>query len=195
MVISLVRHGQTAWNLDRRMQGRTDVPLDAIGREQARAAVRDLGGVAWATIVSSPLVRARETAEIIATGLGMELGDTHDEFMEQSFGEAEGLAVDDARAQWPARDYPGGETVAEVGARGLLGLERIAERHPDGDVIIVAHGNLIRATLAAASARAFDDIAILPNCSSSQLEFSAGSWRLLTVAGEPVVVDDAVRLG
>lgn len=168
------------------MQGRADIPLDDTGREQAHLAVAEFADAGWGAIVSSPLARARETAQILADGIGIELGEADDDFMEQSFGDVDGMLVDVARERWPERDFPGGETIPDVGARGVRALERVAERYADTDIIIVAHGNLIRSTLAAASGRSFFDIALLPNCSSSQISFERGSWRVLTVAGEPI---------
>ncbi|NQD89088.1 histidine phosphatase family protein, partial [Paenarthrobacter sp. CM16] len=63
---ALVRHGQTDWNAERRLQGSTDIPLNDVGREQAREAVAFLSDQQWDTVVASPLSRAAETAEIIA---------------------------------------------------------------------------------------------------------------------------------
>ncbi|MFD4422127.1 histidine phosphatase family protein [Agromyces sp. NPDC058484] len=152
MLIALIRHGQTDWNLAGRMQGRSDIPLNAVGREQARAAASALMSAEtepWDAIVSSPLGRARETAEIIATTVGVPPGATYDELIEQDFGAAEGTLVADLDTRWPDRDFADKEPDDEVGRRGIRGLERIARDHRGARVLAVAHGTLIRHTLAA----------------------------------------------
>src|SRR4029453_2522660 len=129
MVLALIRHGQTDWNLDGLMQGRTDIPLNDTGREQALVAASAVSGERWDAVVSSPLVRARETAELIATTLGVPLGGEYDELIEQDFGAAEGTPVSELDVRWPERDFAGKEPDEEVGARGLRGIERIAGDH------------------------------------------------------------------
>jgi probable phosphoglycerate mutase len=88
---ALVRHGQTDWNAQRRLQGSTDIPLNDVGRGQAREAVAALSGYGWDAIVSSPLSRAAETAGLIAHGLGMRVARHIPELTERSFGPAEGM--------------------------------------------------------------------------------------------------------
>lgn len=150
--IALVRHGETDWNLARRIQGRTEVPLNTTGRAQAAAAaarlaeLADEGGAPWRGLLSSPLGRAIETAEIIATALGLPQARTDAALWERDFGPAEGLLVSDAHARWPGLDIPGAEPndlLAERAAGALLG---ILDRAPG--TIVVAHGALLRAGLA-----------------------------------------------
>ena len=92
MTIALVRHGQTAWNFERRLQGTTDIPLNDTGREQAATVAPRLTGT-WDVVVSSPLGRARETAQIIADALGLELGGTYPDVVERHYGDAEGATA------------------------------------------------------------------------------------------------------
>ncbi|MET0975580.1 MAG: histidine phosphatase family protein [Leifsonia sp.] len=186
MVIALVRHGQTDWNLERRMQGTSDIPLNALGREQALAAGALLAEEHWDVIVSSPLVRARETASIIADRIGLPLGAAYVDLGEQHFGEAEGGVVAEVMERWPDRLFPGMEPDADVEARGFRALTRIVEDFGDANVIAVAHGTLIRATLAAVSGRPRTSYPYLDNGSSTRLRVDAEGWRVLTVGGEPV---------
>ena len=183
MRIALIRHGQTDWNLAARMQGRTDIPLNDTGREQARVAASLLAIEPWDVVVSSPLGRARETAEIIAAALGVPLGASYDELVEQDFGAAEGTLVAELATRWPDRDFADKEPDEEVGPRGIRGLERIALDHPGARVLAVAHGTLIRHTLAAISGHETRQYQKLDNASSSLVRFADATWRVLTVGG------------
>lgn len=183
MLIALIRHGQTDWNLAMRMQGRTDIPLNGTGREQARVAASVLATEPWDAVVSSPLGRARETAEIIAAALGVPLGASYDELTEQDFGVAEGTLVGELATRWPDRDFAGKEPDEDVGPRGIRGLERIALDHPGARVLAIAHGTLIRSTLAAITGHEARRYPKLDNASSSYVKFTDASWRVLTVGG------------
>ena len=85
----LVRHGETDWNAQRRIQGSTDIPLNATGRAQAATTGRLLARREWDGIYSSPLSRAFETASIIATEIGLDRPSTIDEIVERNYGAAE----------------------------------------------------------------------------------------------------------
>jgi probable phosphoglycerate mutase len=191
MVIALIRHGQTDWNRAVRMQGRTDIPLNDEGRAQAREVVAELAESDWDVVVSSPLGRARETAAIIADGLGLELGPTYDGLTEQDFGDAEGMLVADVHDRWPNRDIPGAESDEAVAERGVAALEQIASDYPGQNVLAVAHGTLIRRTLSLISGHEAHDYPRLANVSSSQVCLDDGTWAVLTVGGAPF---DEVRI-
>lgn len=191
MVIALIRHGQTDWNQAALMQGRTDIPLNATGRAQARAVVRELAESDWDVVVSSPLQRARETASIIAEGLGLELGPAIDGLTEQDFGDAEGMLVSVVRERWPDRDIPNAEPDSAVGERGLAALAWIAETYAGRNVLAVAHGTLIRRTLAVISGHDAHDYPRLDNVSSSHVNLDGDTWAVLTVGGAPF---DEVRI-
>ena len=150
----LLRHGETAWNRERRYQGWTDTPLSAEGFVQAEAAARELKEHAFAAVYASPLQRARDTAAAIAAPHGLEV-ETDPAFMELGFGQWEGLTLDEARAGFPTiydgwaktphlLSPPGGESLAQARARVLAGLERLRAGHPDEIVCLVAHGIPVR---------------------------------------------------
>lgn len=189
MVIALVRHGQTDWNLERRMQGTSDVPLNPLGREQARAAGIELAGEPWDAVVSSPLIRARETAAIIAEQIGLSLGGSYHELIEQHFGDAEGMKVTEALERWPDWNAPGREEDAAVGPRGLSGLVRIAEEFGDANVIAVAHGTLIRSIVSTVTGHPRDHYPFLENGASSRVHLHSDGWRVLTFGGETIGVE------
>ncbi len=143
MTLVLVRHGETAWNAQRRMQGATDNPLSPVGRDQARAVAVALEGCAARVVVSSPLTRARQTAGVIASHLGIADVTVDDDLRERELGSAEGMLVAESRRRWPGDAIPDAEPVEVVAARGARALARLA----GVDAIVVAHGLLLRTTL------------------------------------------------
>ena len=183
---ALVRHGQTDWNAQRRLQGSTDIPLNDVGRGQARDAVGVLAGYEWDAIVSSPLSRAAETADTIAAGLG--LGDVRrvPELTERSFGPAEGLQ---AGPELDALRIPGGfrgaESEDEAASRGLAALEALAEEFHGSRVLVVAHGTLIRVSLSRAIGSTLDSVenAVL----NLAHHHAVDGWQLEYFNGERVV--------
>jgi broad specificity phosphatase PhoE/ribonuclease HI len=145
----LLRHGQTALSIERRFAGRGDVPLTDTGLEQASAAARRLaarGGVD--VVISSPLVRARRTAEAVASATGAAL-ETDDDLAETDFGEWEGLTFAEVMTRWPdemaawtsSADVapPGGESLAGAARRALAALDRMLAAHPHKTVVVVSH--------------------------------------------------------
>lgn len=183
MTYAFIRHGQTNWNREGLFQGSSDIPLNDTGRAQALDAASILRGTPWTAIVSSELQRARETAQIIATELGIELGPAYPELAERDYGPLEGTPSSDAIAKWPTREYPGAESIASVVERGLAGLARIAHDYPDQDVVIVCHGTIIRYTLAALAGRPVDGIL---NGSISTFRLDGDQWDVVTVNGQPL---------
>ncbi len=186
--ITLVRHGQTDWNLDRRIQGSTDIPLNETGRGHARDAAAILADGTHHAIYASPLVRAHETAQIIAAELGLAEPTLVADLREREFGEAEGMLVADyiaAYGDWHA-EVPGAESFDRVGERALDALDLIARESrlrsaPAAEsVIVVAHGGVIRALLDHASSGTLPPQGVpLTNGSVHRFEASPGILRLL----------------
>ncbi|WP_309081417.1 histidine phosphatase family protein [Zhihengliuella sp.] len=148
----MVRHGETDWNAAGRLQGQVDIPLNETGKAQAREAGEALArraaeeGFTWEIVATSPLGRAVESAELIAEVLGVEVGDQDDDLVERAYGELEGLVgaeLDDHERQ---RLIVTAEPEEQVAERGAAALARIAGHYPDGNVVVVAHGTLIRLT-------------------------------------------------
>ena len=148
MLLYLVRHGETDWNRQRRIQGLTDIPLNDTGREQAARTGALLAGRHWDTVMASPLSRALETASIIADAVGLPAPTTDDRLVERNYGEAEGLDFEELQRLFPDdTPVPGREKRSAVAARAIDALMDIARRHPDEAVIVVSHGGLIRSVL------------------------------------------------
>ncbi|MGP0222064.1 MULTISPECIES: histidine phosphatase family protein [unclassified Paenarthrobacter] len=180
---ALVRHGQTDWNAERRLQGATDIPLNEIGRGQARDAVGILSGYEWDTIVSSPLSRAAETADLIAEGLGLKVARRVPALTERSFGEAEGLqAGPELEALRIDGGFRGGESDEDAANRGIAALHELAREFPGQRVLVVAHGTLIRLALSKAIGRTLDSVqnAVL-NLAHHHVD---DGWRLEYFNGE-----------
>lgn len=180
MTFAFIRHGQTDLNLQGRLQGSSDWPLNETGLAQAHDAIGVLRatGVPWTVVVSSPLQRARTTAAIIADGLGIELGASYDDLVERDYGRFEGVLEADAD-----KTDPDVETLDAVVARGRRALEAIAADHPDADVVIVCHGTIIRYTLAALAGR---PIEAPRNGTTALFRRDGAGWTVLTVNDEPL---------
>jgi uncharacterized phosphatase len=155
-VLALVRHGRTSWNLERRLQGRTDRPLDDIGRRQAEAAARTLASRPWASVLCSPLSRAQETAALIAAELGTPAPVSDVRLLERDYGVAEGITVAEAHERWPDGHYPGAESPASLAARSGRALQCLAAL-PE-PTIVVGHGAFLRAGIEALTGRSFPRI-------------------------------------
>lgn len=150
--IGLFRHGQTDWNINLLLQGVTDIPMNSTGIAQVRTAARALKVNDWDLILTSPLGRARQTAEIIAEQLGFQDIHQQDLLIERSFGEAEGLAYEQWKSKYSNLDeLPGGESKSDLVARSKTLLDTFAEDHPGKRILAISHGALIRTVLAIAS--------------------------------------------
>ena len=185
------RHGQTAWNAQRRFQGQLDVELDDLGRAQAARAAALLAGFSPSAIVSSDLVRARETAQALADVTRLPVS-TDPRLREIDVGVWQGLTFDEVSERFPAeaaswRDggdgrRGGGENLIEVGARAVAAVDDALLSLADGStLVVVTHGAAGRAIVASmiglptASWRALGSLA---NCCWSLMGESASGWRL-----------------
>jgi broad specificity phosphatase PhoE len=147
--ILLVRHGETDWNAERRVQGHSDTPLNETGRAQAQALADELAGEALDAVFSSDLLRAHETARIVAQGRGLDVTAMRD-LRERHFGTWEGLTDDEIFARFPQAangKWGDGESREEMADRVFRALEGIAESHAGGRVLVVSHGGPLRAVL------------------------------------------------
>ena len=157
--IYIVRHGETIWNAEGRIQGHTDVELAERGREQARATARRLAGVHFDAAYSSDMSRTRETAVIIVGERETPLHSVA-ELREYNKGVFEGLTPDEYRQQYPELfqaslindpDFapPGGETIRQCQARLSAFANMLRRKHSDEDVLVVGHGGSLRSGIVA----------------------------------------------
>ena len=178
-VVGLLRHGQTDWNIDFRLQGVTDVALNETGIEQARLAASALNLNDWDFIASSPLSRARDTADIVASRLNIPEVAVLPLLLERSFGEVEGMLYEDWKANYPEGIAPGGETEEQLHARTLLLLDELLETYRGTRVLAISHGALIRKVVNLLSQGEFPLVnQRIANASLSIIVHEDSSWRL-----------------
>ncbi len=186
----LLRHGETQWNRERRYQGCVDVRLCPEGVAQAEAVSLALAERPLAAIYSSPLRRALETAEAIAAPHRLPVR-IDAAFREICHGLWEGLTAGEVRARFPDLSaqwrvtpetvtMPEGESVKEVRARVLDGLERLRANHDGETVCLVAHGTPVRLLILEALGVTPERLWVLhcPPAGLSELEFNSGSATL-----------------
>jgi probable phosphoglycerate mutase len=161
----LLRHAATEWNLAKRIQGRSDLPLCYRGRQDAQAWGRRLHHQPWDRLVASPLARARETGGLLNLHLGLPLA-LDARLMEQSWGEWEGRELAWIEAQlvqsaprpdtrgWTFRP-PGGESRRRVWRRSQAALVELSRRYPGETLLVVVHGGVLKALIYRLYCRAF----------------------------------------
>ncbi len=140
----LVRHGETEWSRSMRHTGTTDIPLTEEGEAAALRVGERLAGRDFGLVLTSPMQRARETARLAGFG---EQAVVDDDLRERDYGEYEGITTKEVRKTIPGWDVwrdelPGGETLAQVGARADRAIERALAA--EGDTLVFAHGHLLR---------------------------------------------------
>lgn len=165
--ILAIRHGETAWNRETRIQGNTDIVLNDIGQAQARRVAEALRDDAVDAVYSSDLLRARQTAEAICASTGAPL-QLEPSLRERAFGIFEGLTWAEIAdrfptesQRWRQRDLSfaaegGGEALPEFFARCMGAVRQIAKAHPGQTVVIVAHGGVMDCLYRAATRLALD---------------------------------------
>jgi probable phosphoglycerate mutase len=148
-----IRHGETAWNVDTRIQGHLDIPLNATGQWQARCMAEALAHEPLSAVYASDLGRAHATAATLAAAVGLpvvsEVG-----LRERGFGHFEGMTFIEIEQRWPEQALrwrqrdpsfgpEGGETLALFYARCIATVERLAARHLGETIAVVAHGGVM----------------------------------------------------
>lgn len=185
------RHGQTAWNAQRRFQGQLDIPLDDLGRLQAARAAALLAGFAPSAIVCSDLVRALETAQALADITGLPVA-TDVRLREIDVGRWQGLTFDEVSARYPVeaamwRDggdgrRGGGESLVEVGVRAVAAVADALVDLADGETLVVvthgAAGRAIVASMIGLPTTSWRALGSLANCCWSLMGEAESGWRL-----------------
>lgn len=192
--ILLARHGETDWNSERRWQGHADQPLNDAGRAQARELAESLAGRGIEAIYSSDLLRAHETARIIAERLRLPV-EVDAGLREVDVGDWAGRAVSEIEGADPEgfrrwqegrKGWSGGESYEQMGERVVAAVLRIARCHAGQTLLVVTHGGSIRACRATAAGLDYagsrvSAIGSMANCEVAELHVADG--RLAEAAG------------
>ena len=193
--LCLVRHGETAWNAERRIQGQLDVPLSRVGHAQARAAAHRLAREDFSAIYSSDLSRALHTAEAAALRLKLPIG-RQAALRERHYGVLQTLTYAEferrhpaAHARFQAREEAfalpgGGESLRQFADRVNRCIDAIVAAHPGGQVLVVTHGGVLDVLHRRASGKPLSvprDFEI-PNAALNRMEVEQGRWTILSWA-------------
>lgn len=202
----VIRHGETAWNTESRIQGHIDIPLNDKGRWQAQRVAQALADEELDAIYSSDLQRARDTALAIARVKGLPLNQDVN-LRERHFGRFEGKTQGEVAAQWPQeaqrwRDRDpsygpeGGETLQSFYDRSLEALMRLARRHPGQSIAVVAHGGVLDCFYRAANGMALNVPRSwkITNASINRLLFNGEGFGLVGWADNRHLEEDAGAL-
>jgi probable phosphoglycerate mutase len=191
--ILLIRHGETLWNQQGRMQGQHDSPLTPLGLQQARRLASRMKGVSFAALYSSDLGRAYQTARCIADETAHDIVSERD-LRERSFGIFEGLTNNEIQTRYPdhyepfARrdpDYvmPNGESATQFRDRCIGCLETLTRRHEGETIVVVTHGLVLDALYRTACRMSLDIPRGFPllNCSVNTFRYGPNGWIALAV--------------
>jgi len=187
----VVRHGETAWNVEQRVQGQLDIPLNETGRRQAARLAEALAGEGLSAIYSSDLTRAAETAAAVARRAGLAVVHTQ-VLRERGFGHLEGATWREIEVQWPEQaqrwrrrdpDFGpgGGEVLSGFYERCVAAALDLAARHPGEAIALVAHGGVLDCLYRAATRIALDAPRTwqLGNASINRLLAADGGFTLV----------------
>jgi uncharacterized phosphatase len=148
MNICLIRHGETDWNIAGRLQGREDVPLNKNGELQAMNCGLALSKQTWKAVITSPLLRAKQTADIIAGVLGIREVYKDFDLIERDYGKASGLTPEERAELFPDGKFEGIENWEPLRDRICGAVIRNTEKFLPESIIIVSHGGAINSVLA-----------------------------------------------
>ncbi|MDH3319942.1 MAG: histidine phosphatase family protein [Betaproteobacteria bacterium] len=186
----MVRHGETAWNAEGRVQGQTDVPLSAVGEAQARAVRDALAGERFVALYASDLARVRQTAAPAAAVLGLPVR-LEPRLRERHYGKFETLTYAEARerlpqdyarfkAKDPDYDFGSGESLRVFYERAVACVAGIAARHAGEAVLVFTHGGVLEMVrrrthgTGLTSPRDFE----IPNAALNWIDIGPAGWRV-----------------
>ena len=190
--LCLIRHGETAWNAERRLQGHTDIPLNARGVLQARQMAQALKNInlRFDVLYTSDLKRAADTADAVVKLFGVE-AQVDSNLRERHFGALQGLSIAEAPLLQPdiwqahiARDLEhnlgGGESIGQFALRVQGALDRILAKHAGKTILLVSHGGTLDMMYRIASKQSLsaEKIASVPNASLNWIIHSQGAWTV-----------------
>ena len=188
--LCLVRHGETAWNAEGRVQGQLDIPLSDTGLAQARAVAAVLRNETFAAIYSSDLVRTQQTARPAADLLKKEIM-LDENLRERHYGAFQGMTYAEAskripegyarfKAKDPAYDFATGESLSRFNERALACIRNLVKKHAGENVLVFTHGGVLEMVYRHATGRGLStprDFEI-PNAALNRIEIGSAGWRV-----------------
>ena len=189
-LITLIRHGETDWNVERRWQGFENTSLNENGRQQARDTAQYLYAAGFTRIISSDLARALETAIIIGEILNLSVA-TDERLREINVGKWQGLTHDEISVQYPEEyalaaiepyiemRFPGGESRAELRQRAGAALNDFVQHYPGEHILVSTHGGTIRTILHNLMQPLPDER--FHNCCLTRLRYTGTTWQAIGI--------------
>jgi len=147
MEICIIRHGETDWNKEGRLQGREDIPLNDEGIKQIEKTTDYLKKHKWDIIITSPLSRAKRSAEIIAKSIGLNEIIEEEMLVERDYGEASGMTAEERKKAFPDGTYNGMENIEELQQRIVGSVIKYKNKYYGKNIIIISHGSAINSLL------------------------------------------------
>ena len=179
MAIYLIRHGETDWNLQGRFQGREDIALNENGILQAKRCGTALAGEEFKAVITSPLIRARKTGEIIAQILGVSHLIVEEGITERDFSKVSGMTPREREAFYASGEKDDKEPWEHLCDRMFANLRRYGEEFPEDNIIMVSHGASINSVLSVLSeGRTGTGKIILKNTCINIIYYEDGKFRL-----------------
>lgn len=188
--LCIIRHGETDWNAEKRIQGQTDIPLNATGRAQALAMASRAAHYPFAAIYSSDLSRACDTAQAIADRIGLEVK-TLPQLRERHFGLFQGLTAQEAKTRYPAEyakykgrdvvyDFETGESLTALAQRAMDAVDWLVRHHEGQTLVVVSHAGVLDVLYRKATGRPLHTARdfVIPNCALNWFRFDAQGWHL-----------------
>lgn len=190
--LCLIRHGETAWNAEKRLQGHTDIPLNPRGEVQAKQMAQALKNtrLSFDVLYTSDLKRAADTAHAIVESLGLAPRSMAD-LRERHFGGLQGLTTEEAPLAKPAiwqahisrqldHELEGGESIAQFALRVQNALDTIRQKHQGQTILVVSHGGTLDMIYRLASGQALsaERVASVPNASLNWIAHDASGWMV-----------------
>lgn len=176
--IYLIRHGETDWNVERRLQGIEDIPMNGTGIRQAESLADSIRKINADAILSSPLKRALFTAEILNKKLQLNPIYLREDLKERNYGKASGLTPDEKHARFPDGDIPDLEPITSVRARMSKFLDDMVQEFSGKKILVVSHGGVINCILSILSSGVVGTgKTAVSNCSVSKVVYD-GNWKV-----------------
>lgn len=188
--ICFIRHGETDWNVDKRIQGQTDTPLNETGRGQALAMAFNAAHHDFSAVYSSDLVRALDTAKMVAARRGLDVRHLP-QIRERHFGIFQGLTAEDGLQRYPAADvwytardvnydFVTGESLVQFAERVKQAVDTLAKNHPNQTIAVVSHAGVLEIVYRKATGRPLHTPRdfVIPNCALNWFTFNKQGWHL-----------------